>query len=261
MSAPVSFRERVLSRLEAARADSGPVPLFQELSELHFAQFERYFDLLRHWNRRINLTSLSLETLSDQAIDRLFVEPLCAARFLEGGIPAAQTHSPDRESDDTGGRTFSGPPERTDFGQPMSERGAPRWADLGSGGGSPAILLKIVCPSTHLTMVESRGRKAAFLREVVRELRLPDAAVENLRAEALTVVRAYDAITIRAVRLDSAFLAIVRSLLSPTGRLILFTPDSATASFEHFDLVEALEIPVIASRIALLTRKAPQTGP
>ena len=40
--------------------------------------------------------------------------------------------------------------------------------DVGSGGGSPAIPLKLAVPRLALTMVEVKARKSAFLREAVR---------------------------------------------------------------------------------------------
>ena len=45
-------------------------------------------------------------------------------------------------------------------------------ADLGSGGGSPAIPLALALRAPRLLMVESRSRKAAFLREAARMLEL-----------------------------------------------------------------------------------------
>ena len=35
--------------------------------------------------------------------------------------------------------------------------------DVGSGGGSPAIPLKLALPRLRLTMVEAKARKSAFL--------------------------------------------------------------------------------------------------
>ncbi len=72
---------------------------------------------------------------------------------------------------------------------PAVDAGAvPLLIDLGSGGGSPAIPLKIARPEFALAMVESKGRKSAFLRDVIRQLSLSRAEVvtdrfENLVAE------------------------------------------------------------------------------
>jgi 16S rRNA (guanine527-N7)-methyltransferase len=53
---------------------------------------------------------------------------------------------------------------------------ARRWLDLGSGAGFPGIVVAIVLaetPGATVHLVESNGRKCAFLREVARELELP----------------------------------------------------------------------------------------
>ena len=49
--------------------------------------------------------------------------------------------------------------------------------DIGSGGGSPAIPLKVARPELALTMIEVKTRKSVFLREVVRHLGLVEASV------------------------------------------------------------------------------------
>ena len=54
----------------------------------------------------------------------------------------------------------------------MSRPWPTRLMDIGSGGGSPAIPLKLALPHLHLTMVEAKVRKSAFLREASRQLEL-----------------------------------------------------------------------------------------
>lgn len=64
-------------------------------------------------------------------------------------------------------------------------RPSDRWIlDLGSGGGLPAIPLAIALKGTgrRITLVEPVGKKAAFLRTAIRELKL-DAEVRNVRIE------------------------------------------------------------------------------
>jgi 16S rRNA G527 N7-methylase RsmG len=75
-------------------------------------------------------------------------------------------------------------------------------------------------------MVESVGKKAAFLREAVRALALADVDVENSRAEELAAVprrqRGAELVTARAVRGNAALLQAAWDLLSPTGSFWLF---------------------------------------
>lgn len=158
------------------------------ISDDQSAALERYFELLLKWNRKINLTALSLDPLSEEALQRLFVEPLQAVSTI-------------RDADI-------------------------EWYDLGSGGGSPAIPIKVVRPRMRLTMVESRGRKAAFLNEVIRELGLADARVENVRFEDLqTQPETVDLITVRAVRTDEVLTKICSRLLKTSGKVIRFGTD------------------------------------
>jgi 16S rRNA (guanine527-N7)-methyltransferase len=173
-----------------------------------FEKIEAYFALLSRWNAKINLTALPLDKPTDETLDRLLVEPLAAARCFS------------------------------------SE--AVNWFDLGTGGGSPAIPLKILRNSTRLMMVESKVRKAAFLREAVRVLELHEALVENSRFEELATDRMAraDVVTVRAVRPDSTLFRVAAELLSETGRLLLFRPDSKPLpipSFVHIETVPLIE--------------------
>ena len=66
--------------------------------------------------------------------------------------------------------------------------GAKIWADLGSGGGFPGLVLAIALkdrPGAQVHLIESDQRKSAFLREAVRVLELP-AMIHVKRIEALS---------------------------------------------------------------------------
>lgn len=77
------------------------------------------------------------------------------------------------------------------------------WADIGSGAGFPGLVLAIVLagrPGFHIHLVESNGRKVAFLRDVVRNLGLPatihDCRIEDARRE---LPEKIDCLTARAL--------------------------------------------------------------
>jgi 16S rRNA (guanine527-N7)-methyltransferase len=151
------------------------------------ARLDLYFQLLTRWNAKINLTALPLRRPTDETFDRLLIEPLAAARYVADS--------------------------------------ARRWMDVGSGGGSPAIPMKIVHSRAELTMVESKARKAAFLREAVRALELPDTDVENQRFEDMAgCVRAHsiDLVSVRAVRSGPSLLSAIHRVLPLDGRAFLF---------------------------------------
>jgi 16S rRNA (guanine527-N7)-methyltransferase len=183
---------------------------------------EAYFRLLSQWNAKINLTALPLDAPTDETFDRLLVEPLAATRRIPD-VPAL-------------------------------------WFDLGTGGGSPAIPLKIARPKLKLTMIESRERKSAFLREAVRALGLADAAVANARFEDVALDPASagtgDQITVRAVKVDAALFETASLLLRQGGRLLLFRPSHEAsadpAGFKRHETVQLTDTP--STYLSIFTR-------
>jgi len=174
------FRDRLRRRVRRAGLE-----LDADLAE----RLEQYYVLLTKWNARVNLTSFDLQAgAQDDAVDRLLVEPLMAARHVP---PAAALA-----------------------------------IDIGSGGGSPAIPLALAVPRLHLRMVEVKTRKAVFLREAIRELGLGRAEVETSRFEALLarpeLHEGMDLVTIRAVRVESRTLVGLQAFLKAGGHLFLF---------------------------------------
>jgi len=102
--------------------------------------------------------------------------------------------------------------------QPYVESGT--LADLGTGPGLPGIPLAIARPGLHVTLVESNGKKARFLRQAVRSLGLANARVAESRAEALDEPGRHDLITARALDSLAGILAVGAHLLAPGGRLL-----------------------------------------
>ena len=98
--------------------------------------------------------------------------------------------------------------------------GAGSLADLGAGAGLPGIPLAIAKPALRVTLVESNGKKARFLREAVRTLGLANARVAESRAESLDEPGAYDAITARALATLPLIIELGGHLLKPGGRLL-----------------------------------------
>jgi 16S rRNA (guanine527-N7)-methyltransferase len=187
---------------------------------------EIYYQLLTKWNAKINLTAFRLTPEGDDsAIDRLLIEPVVAARYV---------------------------PEN-----------ARTLLDAGSGGGSPAIPLKLASQDLALRMVEVKTRKAVFLREAVRALGLKDAEVETSRFEELLpraeLHEALDLISIRAVRVETRTLNTLQAFLRPGGKLMLFrgaskndledSPPPPLAWMATYPLVDSLH-----SKLVVLTK-------
>jgi 16S rRNA (guanine527-N7)-methyltransferase len=201
----LEFRDRLARRTRRAKA---PISLAM------LEPLEAYFQLLAHWNARINLTALPLDAPTDETFDRLLVEPLAAAKQIPSHLPCV-------------------------------------WFDLGSGGGSPAIPLKIARPALKLTMVESKERKGAFLREAVRALGLADTSVETERFEIVAGKSAFassaDLITVRAVRTDDQLFESAARMLKNGGQLLMFRPSHSPSpdpiGFKRVATVPLIDVP------------------
>jgi 16S rRNA (guanine527-N7)-methyltransferase len=161
---------------------------------------------------------------ADAAVDRLVLEPLLAAKYLSAGAAVI---------------------------------------DIGSGGGSPAIPLKIVVPGITLTMVESKTRKAAFLRDAVRHLGLEGVSVESKRYEELLgaphMHESMDVVTVRAVRVETSVLLSLQAFLRVGGQVLLFR-GPGKAGVEHYPppLEFEAEQPLVESlrsRLVILRRQ------
>jgi 16S rRNA (guanine527-N7)-methyltransferase len=159
------------------------------------AKLEVYYRLLATWNRKINLTGMDLTDPTPEALDRLLIEPIVAAK---------QASSSDV-----------------------------RLIDIGSGGGSPAIPFALAIPHARLLMVESKARKSVFLKEATRVLEMDNSVLtsryESLLARPL-LHEAHDVLTIRAVRADGSALWALQTFVRPGGRLFLFR---STAAADH----------------------------
>ena len=115
------------------------------LSAAQQAQFAAYEVLLLLWNERLNLTAVR----TPEAIrHRHFFDSLSCGLVLG----------------ELNGRSL---------------------IDVGTGAGFPGLPLKLLYPELQLTLVESVGKKAAFLQTVVAELDLAGVTVVTERAETL----------------------------------------------------------------------------
>lgn len=100
-------------------------------------------------------------------------------------------------------------------------RSATRVADLGSGGGFPGLPLAIALPRSTVSLVESVGRKAAFLQRTIGALGLGNAAAIAERAETWRDgMGACDLVTARAVAALPVLVEYAAPLLVPGGALV-----------------------------------------
>jgi 16S rRNA (guanine527-N7)-methyltransferase len=98
----------------------------------------------------------------------------------------------------------------------------PRACDVGSGGGLPGLPLAIVLPQVDFTLIESRRKRASFLRQAKATLGLGNVEIVHARAEDAALVP-FDTVLARAVAPPAELMAIVGPLVAPGGRLVLPT--------------------------------------
>jgi 16S rRNA (guanine527-N7)-methyltransferase len=95
--------------------------------------------------------------------------------------------------------------------------------DVGSGNGSPGLVLACLRPEVRVTLLEPRLKRWAFLREAARALGRDDIEVQRVRHDEYSGPAART-VTVRALALRCAELV---PLVEPGGRLVVLGPPLA----------------------------------
>lgn len=103
------------------------------LTEKQLEQLDKYYKLLVDWNNKINLTAI---TDFDEVCKLHFVDSISSSQFY------------DFKKDNL------------------------KVIDIGTGAGFPGIVLKIVFPNLHITLLDSLNKRINFLNEVIDTLDL-----------------------------------------------------------------------------------------
>ena len=190
------------------------------LTPSQIEQISTYLDLLLKWNAKTNLTAIRNP---EEIVRRHFGESLFAASAL---YPTAE-----------------GPGETL--------------IDFGSGAGFPGIPIKILVPSLQMTLLESQNKKATFLREVIRTLKLKQIQVHMGRAEQSGTTA--KTVTMRAVEKFEESVPVAASLVEPGGRLAMLIgaaqAEKARLLAPSIDWGEVIKIPGSEQRVLLVGRK------
>ena len=163
-----------------------------ELPAALYSRLSAYLDLLVRWNGRTNLTAIREP---EEIVRRHFGESLFAGLELRRQVPAAAT-----------------------------------LLDFGSGAGFPGLPMQLAVPELRVTLAESQGKKAAFLREAVRVLGL-QTALWARRVEDMPEAERFDVVAMRAVDKMEQALAAARERVAPGGKLLVLGGEALAAAF------------------------------
>ena len=102
--------------------------------------------------------------------------------------------------------------------------------DFGSGAGFPGLPIQLLRPNLAVTLSESQGKKASFLREVIRVLALPT-EVWSARVETMPPDRTFSVVALRAVdNMDAAITEATRRT-QPGGTIAILGGTNVTGAF------------------------------
>lgn len=175
------------------------------LNDLQKKQFERYFELLIEWNKKINLTAITEK------------EEVYLKHFYDSLAPVLQGHIKN---------------------EPV------RLLDIGAGAGFPSLPMKILCPELEVTIIDSLNKRINFLTLLAGELGLDRVHFYHGRAEDFgqdkTFRATFDIVTARAVARMQVLSELTIPFLTIGGRLIALK--AAAADEELADAKNALAL-------------------
>lgn len=121
-----------------------------DITDYQEQQLQRYYDILSEWNKKINLTAI---TEYKDVVVKHFLD---SALILKSELFV---------------------------GQRLSDAGDSSVLDLGTGAGFPGIVLAVLYPGYHYTLVDSLNKRIEFLHIIKEELGLDQIRLYHGRAE------------------------------------------------------------------------------
>lgn len=109
-----------------------------------------------------------------------------------------------------------------------------RLADVGSGPGFPGLPIRMAANELDLTLIESNTKKATFLAEVVRTIKLDHVTVFRGRMEDLGAgIAPFDFVTARAFGQHDELLCWAHDHLGVSGKVVLWLGEDDAASLSQ----------------------------
>lgn len=142
-----------------------------------------------------------------------------------------------------------------------------RMIDIGTGAGFPGIPLSIYDPSLNVTLLESVGKKVAFLKDVKRSLGLNGIDIHHGRAEQVDrgMRGVFDRVTFRALGSIGTVVALGTPYLDIGGEMVIMKgprgkkewEDYASRHPENMELLftKELELPFSGEKRVIIVAK------
>tara|TARA_Y100001934_G_scaffold237437_1_gene289636 strand:+ start:351 stop:989 length:639 start_codon:yes stop_codon:yes gene_type:complete len=108
-----------------------------------------------------------------------------------------------------------------------------RLLDIGSGGGFPGIPLALALRETKWILIDSRGKRARFLQEVIELLALDRVSAIHQRVEDYLPTENFDTLVTRAVAPLPKLITLTEHLWKKGVRLIVMKADGATKEWKQ----------------------------
>jgi len=199
--------------VSVAGLELGLAELGLALSQKQVSNLNAFLQELERWNRVHNLTSVEGEQAS---IDLHLIDSIAILPILREFLPTPA-----------------------------------RIADLGSGGGLPAIPIAIAEPNWSISLIEAVRKKTAFLQNVKGKLALGNASIYSDRVEHVASQEPgkYDAVISRAFTSLDRFLDLAEPFLKPGG--LVFAMKAKRAD-EELSLVSMERWRLLADRFVLI---------
>jgi 16S rRNA (guanine527-N7)-methyltransferase len=152
------------------------------IDELMYNKLYKYYELLKEWNNKFNMTTI----LEEKDVFLLhFYDSLCLVKAVD----LTKEYS---------------------------------LCDFGTGAGFPGMIIALLYPNINVTLIESNQKKCVFLEEIKKQLEIKNVKVINDRMENYSSkkIECFDIITCRAVTSIPILIEICIQSLKVNGLLV-----------------------------------------